>query len=477
MQEEDSPHQTPIHSLSEPMLSVATISPTVLLTSSMTGVVLHSPSESTFFLHTPPSSPSTRHGGLRNHTQRLIGLTRSDGLGRTPLRRSASPGEQPQQQLLSTTSSTPSSCSLSSSPTNSNENLYEELKRHYVIQEMFFSIASSDAKLPNGFECLDINHELFGLGKCRDLILDRACDATSSLSMAFANTPAAPPIFFNPLVRKKQAVYLFAPPGFGLRTLVVNLCRERHINLLYVGNPVLCTENYIAGTYSTIVRRAAAMQPCIVLIDRLSEHWNDHYFGRVGYELFAFWAHAGYDICTPPLRVWFVLTGSEPIQKLSPIFQQQIGPNGFAFVDPIDREQTTYILRRAYADCIRACGIVDDRPPPSLDDPVASIRYQERFLHERSKFQQLLNAKQPYLEHLAARIFESTQRQEHAYILPATLHVFMAMAFRCSCERFAAFWQQQQQQSGMRIECTSEAILPIENDFETALKLTYPMAE
>ncbi len=327
----------------------------------------------------------------------------------------------------------------SDSPVDSS---FDELARAYRVKELRFSTASHDAALPNGFKRLDTRHELFGLEPCIQLF-DGALkefDIFGAIS--------------NPMLRPRQFLYAFAPEGYGLRTLFVNLCRERRINMLYFGQP-LCPSRYDPGTYAKLVQRAKALEPCVVLIDRLDNHWSHDGYPARGAELFAYWSHAEYDQQTPPARLWFVITGREPIQKQSTEFQARIGHEGFACVEFIDEENCAHILRRAYADCLLAAGVQDDRPPLLEGyESSSSIPDRQRRLEE-SVFQRALEEKKPYLKTVATRLFAARQRFSGDFVLPSSLHDLMHAALQLACRR------------------SPISILPTEDDIENALSRTF----
>jgi hypothetical protein len=361
----------------------------------------------------------------------------------------------------------------------------------FTIQELRFATATPGAPLPKGFIVSTVNtrSELFGLDKCIELLDTNISHQQQQQHFSPDQHHGQQPIFTHPMARKSQIFYMFAPSGYGLRTLVVNYCRENRLNLIYMGNQI---GQYTPGTYAKLVQKALAMQPCVVLVDRLGEHWSHEKFGSVGSELFAYWNFAGLHVAEPPVKVWFVLTGHQPLPLQDPGFVQMIG-EGYALVDNISVENCVQIIRTAYSDCLRFAGFQDDRPDlPTRYDTDSMLKEKQRRL-ENSQFHLKLNERLDYFEHISQRIHGGVCRMKGGYVLPSNLHLFVVRAFESSCKRVTAArfsnnnnndnidaadnGNNSMNTNAPTFDLSSDAILPTEEDFENSIRRVFPMAD
>ena len=352
--------------------------------------------------------------------------------------------------------SSPSTPFLHTPPTDP----FDEVRKNYVVNEFMFQTASADAILPIGFSRHDTQRELFGLARCR-LLLEQ--------HTASPFTVAKQSLYAHPNLRPRQIIYFFAPHGYGLRTLVVNYAREKRLNLLAVSAPMcagteLHETRYVPGTYASIIQRALQLEPCILLLDHMRDHWSEQRFSDVGQELFVYWHQAGLDTCQLPKRIFVVIIGVHPYQTCDLRFQSAISPLMQSDIDALSPSDCGAILWRAYVDCMHAIAIPDDRPePPGAFQTTQMIRDREERLH-KSLFQRAIMARHPYLVNLADRLYYAAGDNK-SFVAPSALHLLVARAFGFSCRRIAA--------EEYAHPTEPDAALPNENELEQAAANTF----
>jgi hypothetical protein len=414
-------------------------SPSLVLTSSYGGAHIDSPAPPPRMTMSYQFSPATRRNIPRNHSDNLSRSTSS--LPSLPL---------PSSPLLPSSASTPF---LHLDP-------FDEVRKNYVVNEFMFQTASADAVLPIGFSRHDTLRELFGLARCR-LLLEQ--------HTASPFTVAKQSLYAHPNLRPRQIFYFFAPHGYGLRTLVVNYAREKRLNLLAVSAPMcagteLHETRYVPGTYASIIQRALQLEPCILLLDHMRDHWSEQRFSDVGQELFAYWHQAGLDTCLLPKRIFVVIIGIHPYQTCDLRLQSAVSPSMQSDIDALSPSDCGAILWRAYVDCMHAIAIPDDRPePPGPFQTTQMIRDREERLR-KSLFQRAIMARHSYLVNLADRLYYAASDNK-SFVAPSALHLLVAHAFGFSCRRVAAE------------ECTRptepDAALPNEKELEQAAVNTF----
>ena len=314
---------------------------------------------------------------------------------------------------------------------------------------MHFASADPDGELPPGFRKLDPRRELFGLGACA-LLLDENYEEFQAMQKASRLHAMAR--------RPRQFLSLRAPEGCGLRTMVVNWCRERRVNLLYFGQPAY-PSRYDYGTYAKLVQRARAMEPCVVLIDRLDQHWSPAEYASRGAELDAYWRHCGYDRRSPYEPLWFVVSHSGPIAEA---FAATLD-GCWAAAAALEAGECALILRRAYADCLLVVGIADDRP--ALPDGEYAteadyVRVEQKIAE--SAFHRALAAKEDLFRQLGELVYQSTFNKA-GFVHPQKLYSYMQDALATAWRRHS--------RSGAAT--TAEALLPTDEEIREAASRTF----
>lgn len=330
----------------------------------------------------------------------------------------------------------------------------------YSCVEYYFNKVSAEETIaaPASLVLLDVDRQIFGLNLCRHL-LD-----------GHVGAPYETPNYYSGhLLRPNQIMYLFGPDGSGFRTLVTNYCRERRINVIIVtGGPPATA--YDVGTYAALLDRAVAMQPCVVFIDRLDTHWSQQFYDRTGVELFSEWKRRGFQHCRPLTNVWFVISGTVPIDQLHQSFHQEV-QSAWAVTEALENDQITLTMAQVYAQCLREVGFQDDRPsPPRRNEPSIQVLRQIAERMEQSRFQALLVSQKPLLEAIALRIGNGAQ-QSKRFVIPRMMAEVVRQAF------FRAIHRLQQRPPHDRV--IDERVLPTQEDFVASVRacINFPCPE
>jgi SpoVK/Ycf46/Vps4 family AAA+-type ATPase len=286
------------------------------------------------------------------------------------------------------------------------------------VTPLMFREASPDVKLTFGYERLSVRDELFGLDQCREI-----------LERQILTAPKYPAHYANPHTRPRQCSYLRGPDGCGLRTLVVNLCREWRVNLLHVNLPVqISPSRYQPGAFAEILQQAMHLQPCVVLLDRMDSYFSLQHFDQTGSELFTAWVNRNlHQQIDPPASVWIVITGILFNTEMPQGLSYYVDSAACQYLEP---PQLVDVMKHQYAKWLLSSQIPDDRGPrEALDDPHADHEAIQRRL-EQSQFNQLLLAKD--------KVFRSVIQGAHERPWPNDVCRLINEAFHLSTARITA---------------------------------------
>lgn len=254
------------------------------------------------------------------------------------------------------------------------------------------------------------------------------------------------------LTTNTHMMYHQSREGSGTRTLIDNLCRVHHINMLrvYTRSPrnmqgIACSVRYDKGHYARILERALELTPCMVLLDRVDTHFESMY-SVTGHELMMAWdelLESRRNEVVP--QVWFLVSTCLSLDEAavkfheSPFMRLRDCATSSAAISDADAFQ---IMRQTYGEEALAAHIIpyDDRPTyPSAAEivsepsgPVMVERYVRSL--QTSAYEQHLVRRSPYLKRLAVALQRATERstpEDHPVhtTLPCWFHAVVATAF------------------------------------------------
>jgi hypothetical protein len=324
-------------------------------------------------------------------------------------------------------------------------------QNRWSVQYLAFHRASPDAPLPSNYERLSVQSQLFGLQSCRQL-----------LEQLIMVSPRFPQFYSNPSIRPKQCMYLRGPEGCGLRTMVVNLCREWRINLLHVSVPVQrSASNYRPGAFLQVLNQALERgEPTVLLLDRMDSHFLSHHFDLAGMELLSGWIQQELHTKTPPAPIWVVITGLVQLEEFAPAMSQFCSTAECGFLQP---EELVQIMMHFYAMCLQYLGFQNDRPP--IPEAGTDMSHWEQQL-QASQFHQLLTQRHEIFTRVVRSITNVDSNQQRA-MWPIEARQLVKQACDSAMARSASLVLHGQ-------PVPPDALLPSDQDILAAAHPLYP---
>lgn len=266
--------------------------------------------------------------------------------------------------------------------------------------------------------------------------------------------------------------------GIGIRTFVCNFAREQNINCIVLA-PLCSTADFVEGTYRALVQLAWNLRPCIVLLDRLEEHWTTAGFPSSGLELFGAWQMLCAKENIPD--IWFVISTlpEYSIAKKHPDLLVHYIRHCTASTVGLAPEEMVIVMRAAFATWIRVIGVIDDRPAlPAPHLPAPSTQDSRRLSEElaNSHFHRILERYNELISQFVQRVVKSQNALSGHQI-----HNFVSYMFQAAYRRFQTqpalmerYLLSMQLEEAARNNEYLLTRLPNHEDFEDAMKNNLP---
>jgi hypothetical protein len=243
---------------------------------------------------------------------------------------------------------------------------------------------------------LDPDSQVFGHAALRDVLV--RC-LTSIRAPEDRNGPLA--------ATDEHLFWHTSPYSSGARTMVETFCSKHKLNLFVAWTKAprnvsdICTDiPYTDGQYSSLLRDAVSYAPCVVLIDRLDQHF-EYGYERAGHELIGTWdslAEIARSRQVPTPQVFIVISSAVSVGSMV----------GLTAVSPFNRmhHHETFSTSLTPSECVvilvdgymhRACkaGIVlyDTKSPVTVtqhQQPTTTMALQSEYdAHRGNVFEPL----------------------------------------------------------------------------------------
>jgi hypothetical protein len=275
-------------------------------------------------------------------------------------------------------------------------------------------------------EVLNSEQEIFGMEDLRLLLRDNILIPRM-----------APAYFQGAQMQPGHFMRVMAPPGAGLRSFCISWGRENHINVITLAQ-LIGQQTYRTGTYLELLQHAMRVQPCLVLLDRLEDHWSQELFQHAGAELIAAWQQLCEHLHPQVPAIYFVLSTQQALSAMHPQLLEYWIKQHHCTGNLLKPNEIHVILRRAFTMWLCTIGMQDDR----VRQPTNLQQAQQQLA--QSSIEQQLERYRGMTEKVAAAMGRQAR-----LITPALLHNFVGWMFQSATKRFFAKPEQVQRFSSM----------------------------
>lgn len=370
-------------------------------------------------LETPPPAPVT---SAAMEVGNSTALTRITPEPRSPLQSSATPPRSPSSSFVVLRQ-------------QSGEDPQQQQQQSLLADGYIMRLYQQGHPMPPETQILNPDTEIFGMDGLRRLLHEH-----------ILMPQLAPQFFMAAGCQPGRFLRVQGPMGAGVRTFCINWGRVNRINIVTLA-PMVGNKPYSPGTYRELMRLVVCMQPCLVLLDRMDDHWGSALFHQSGAELIQSWQWLLEQQHPALPSIWFLMSSDQPITAMHPQLLEHWVKHRFCNLSPLLPANVLPILLRAFGIWLHYVGMQS----PALE---------QKLQHYRAM-----------LEKVAARLAQHALRTT-----PALIHNFVSWMFQSALSR--RFMAQPEQLQRFSVMSAQEAALqddylrlrlPDDADFEDAV--------